>query len=195
MRPACSSASIGSGAALRQRVDERGSGARRCGWDDIQQNQRVRALRGFVGMHHQALAARGELPVNAFQLVAILPGADVFRDAVVGQRALSRRALAFAGADGERERSATGSGRTATFCERAPHGTAEGKQAETIRNRQLRNADREKRRHAGRQIRFRFPLVPKSPVESQKSLCLPPGSSIFNAIGAMTAGRPKRTRR
>ena len=91
-------------------------------------------------MHHQALAARGELPVNAFQLVAILPGADVFRNAVVGQRALSRRVLAFAGADGEGS-GLHGIGQNRDVLRRAPHGTAEGKQAETIRNCQLRNAD------------------------------------------------------
>lgn len=144
---------------------------------DIQQNQRIRALRGFISMHHQALAARGELPVNAFQLVAILPGADVFRNAVIGQRALSRRVLAFAGADGEGS-GLHGIGQNRDVLRRAPHGTAEGKQAETIRNRQQRNADG-KNADMRAANSFSLSVVPKSRVESQKSLCLPPGQFDF----------------
>ncbi len=50
--------------------------------------------------------------MDALELVAVLPGADVLRHAVVGERALGRRAFALAGADGQRL--VQGLGRTVT---------------------------------------------------------------------------------
>ena len=80
--------------------------------------------------------------MHALELVALLPRADILRDAVIGERALGRRAFALAGADGQRV-GGDGTRQNGDTLERAAHSAPKGEQAEAIRKRDLRNADRE----------------------------------------------------